>query len=40
MKLLQQHNFNELVNQIYHAHEALKSHALKAINVSLTMRMN
>lgn len=38
MKLLNQQNFNELVNQIYQIHEALKNNALKAINVSLTMR--
>ena len=38
MKLLKHHNFNELVNQIYQAHEALQGYALKAINVSLTVR--
>ncbi len=38
MKLLKHHNFNELVNQIYQVHEALKDYALKAVNVSLTVR--
>ena len=36
--MLKQHNFNELVNQIYQTHEALKNYALKSINVSLTVR--
>ena len=38
MKLLKHHNFNELVNQICQTHEALKGYALRAINVSLTVR--
>jgi len=38
MELSKQHNFNELVNQIIQTHEALKGYALKAINVSLTVR--
>jgi len=38
MKLLKHHNFSELVNQICQAHEALKGYALRAINVSLTVR--
>ncbi len=38
MELLKQQNFNELVNQICQTHDALKSNALKAINVSLTIR--
>ncbi|MCL2326905.1 MAG: PDDEXK nuclease domain-containing protein [Bacteroidetes bacterium] len=38
MKILTQHNFNELVNQIYQTHEAMKGYALKAVNVSLTLR--
>ena len=36
--MLKQNDFNELVNQIYQAHEALKNYALKSINVSLTVR--
>jgi len=38
MKIEKQHNFHELVNQICQTHEALRGYALKAINVSLTVR--
>jgi predicted nuclease of restriction endonuclease-like (RecB) superfamily len=37
-KLPQVHNFSGLINKISEAHEALKGYALKAINVSLTVR--
>ncbi|MDR2999684.1 MAG: DUF1016 N-terminal domain-containing protein, partial [Fibromonadaceae bacterium] len=37
-KIPQTHSFSELTNKINQTHEALKSYALKAVNVSLTVR--
>lgn len=38
VKNIKQHNFLELTNKINQTHEALKNYAIKAINVSLTVR--
>ncbi|MCL2101008.1 MAG: PDDEXK nuclease domain-containing protein [Fibromonadales bacterium] len=38
LKISQIHSFSELINKINQTHETLKNNALKAVNVSLTVR--
>jgi len=38
MNIINKNSFNNLINQFIETHEALKNYALKAVNVSLTIR--